>query len=677
MKLRTAMAGVVLTATAGVAVWSLWPRAATQTVAGDEAKAGPQGSAAARVSSAGVAAVARQQRLLAGVYAVQYQMLLEAPAADAQGGLRQDKAELQLTGQLDVLAPLQDGGTWLPVRLRDVQVTANAAALQAAKLPQEGAAQVLQAVFVVAVQPDGRFGEARFAATTPTPARALLTGMVQAAQFVSATPGEVAAGQQVVTWKVVEADLNHSYEATYDQKSAQSVHKSWQVSADPSGASDSLPPGYKGQGHAEFAFVGNELASLRASQSGQVQLSKHMGVIRFETTTKLDRKGEAVADWARGLQPSALATFVPAAEAKVTRVASTRGMAAILQDVASAVAKKDWQARHRLGSELAGVIVANDRVAAEVGARLRQPATEPEQRTLLEALAEAGTPAAQTQLVGVAADAVLEMPLRTQALGAATFVKKPTDGMVHDLGAMAYDRKAATPAAEFPSNAAIAVAAAIGHQLAASGVTTSPAATQFVAEATERLAPETAPTQPSPPTAGQPQAGITAPTHVPAVTGRTRHNWIAAVGNAGLPETAPLLVGLLDDSDEFSRAAAALSMRFLPPPSVVPHLLKLWPTEDSIHVRQAILEACLYLGPGATKTLVQKALRYDKSEMVREAAAYTAAAWAQRTPALAELLQDALQHETSPQVAETIKNFLQPGRVAAPFRLTGGKVEAK
>jgi hypothetical protein len=617
--------------------------------------------------------------VLAGVYAVQYQMLLEAPAADAQGGLRQDKAELQLTGQLDVLAPLHDGGTWLPVRLRDVQVKANAAALKSAQLPPEGTAQALEAVFAIAVQPDGRFGEARFSATTTTPARALLTGMVQAAQFVSAKPGEVAAGQQVASWKAVEADLNQSYEATYDQKSAQSVHKSWQVSADPSGASDSLPPGYKGEGRAEFAFVGNELASLRASQNGQVQLSKHMGVIRFETTTKLDRKGEAVADWARGFQPSALATFVPAAEAKVTKVASSRGMTAILQDVAAAVAKKDWQARHRLGSELASVMVRDDRVAAEVAARLRQPATEPEQRTMLEALAEAGTPAAQTHLVGVAADAALELPLRTQALGAATFVKKPTERMVSELGAMAYDPKTAGSAAEFPSNAAIAVAAAIGHQLGNSGATTSPAATQFVAEATQRLAPDTLPKQPTTaqPPASQPTAGVTAPTHVPAVTGRTRHNWIAAVGNAGLPETAPLLVGLLDDSDEFSRAAAAFSMRFLPPPSVVPHLLKLWPNEDSIHVRQAILEACLYLGPGSTKTLVQKALRYDKSQMVREAAAYTAASWAQRTPALADLLTDALQHETSPEVAETIKNFLQPGRVAAPFRLIGGTPEGK
>lgn len=669
MKLRVAMVGVGLTAAVATAVWAVWPRAAeTPELSGPKQGQGES----AQASSAAQAAprMDNAPRLAGSQYAVEYHMQLEAPALDASAGMRQEQADLRLTGVLEVGLPVRGDGLWLPVRFRDVKVTANRAALAAAKLPQDAPEQVLQTRMLIAVAADGQLGEARFDVATPTPARALLTGLVQSAQFISGKQGEA-------SWQVQEADANYAYLADYQQESPHSVRKTWQVRGDGS-ADNTLPAGLEVKGSARFAFAGLQLTQLRHQQEGGVQLGNGNGGghIRFLTTTNLTRTAAAQTAWAKDLRPGALVAFSPAAEAKVTKVASGRGLPVLLQEMSAAAARGDWETRHRLGSELAGNLRGNDARAAEVGKQLRQPLEEPVQRTLLEALAEAGTPAAQRELVGVAGDAVLSTQLRTQALGAATFVKKPTEAMVSGLGDLAYDRKAtASASAEFASNAAMAVAAAIGHQLVGSGQETSAAADQFVAEAEARIAPETSASPAPAPVAAAPGAHV--PTEVPPLTGRARHNWIAAVGNAGLAQTAPLLVGLLGDSDEFSRSAAALSMRFLPTASVVPALVKHWPQEDSIHVRVSIIEACLYLGPGATKTLVHKALRFDKSELVRQAAAYTVAAWSHRTPALAELLQDALRHETSPSVAEAMQNYLKPGRVAAPFRLLSGTPEGQ
>ncbi len=157
--------------------------------------------------------------------------------------------------------------------------------------------------------------------------------------------------------------------------------------------------------------------------------------------------------------------------------------------------------------------------------------------------------------------------------------------------------------------------------------------------------------------------------------GKARWNWVAALGNAALPQTLPLLLTLLKDPGEFTRSAAAYSLRFFDPAQVVTALTGTMAQDDSIYVRAAVLRACAFLGPAATQTLVHKALRYDKSEMVRETAGYVVAAWMQKTPDLKDLLDDAIAHESSAKVVDTLKNFAQPGRVAAPFHLVSGTPE--
>jgi HEAT repeat protein len=606
-----------------------------------------------------------------GRYRVSYAMTLESAGATGQktggGGLE---------AELSVMPVRRGGEDWLVGRITSgrLDVTPGQAGLPG------GSAGLPQVVGEVAARraANGTLSDVRFSATLPTPARGTLEALLYAAQLVpAANPSDAA-------WDGVENGANAAYQARYHQTPS-GIEKTW--STPPASGSESAAAPYSESGRATFSLAGSVITSVAATQSASVDLRDGAGgAVRFEATLTWRRLGDADEPTLAAIAPDRLESLDRERLVETAGVADTprsaSDVATLVAQAASEAKAGDWQERHRIGQQLAGAIRADDATAAQVAAHARTAEDEPARRTALEALAAAGTPAAQSELVALSADRGLDAALRTQAFGAATFVRTPTAAFIEGLEAAAYSQDTVA----MPSAAAVALAAAVRWDLDSRGVASSPAAARFAAEARRRLAPAVTPgeepreqetpttgdgsvagggQEPSEPVAGNPAESV--PTSRLA-----RREWTRAAGNAALPELAPALHVLLTDPDEYVRAAAAFSARFYEPGPLVSALADIAQNDDSILVREAVAGACQYLGPGPCETLVRKAIVFDKSEHVRQSFAYTVGTWLHDAPAMASILEEALKVEKSPKVSETLLNYLYPGRVAHPFREIGG-----
>ena len=599
---------------------------------------------------------------LAGAYAVRYVATMEGLSASA--GARQ-KLALTLTGTLDVAALSGQGNDEnIAFRLRNPALTGDDGMLQAANLIRETAVPALGKAFVTQVDSEGRLGQARFEADVPPGVQALLLNLMQHAQLVRPADAQ---GPQ---WQATEQDLNHSYKADYTLAGAQ-VHKHWQERG--GDELQTLPPGYQATHDVTFALADMRVAQVKAHSEGKAELGGGaQTALVFATDLQWDRQVDVDAAWAKRLHPETLVAFERERGVKPPRRTDPREVATILASADAAATAKDWQKRHQLAAELATAMARNDAATDLAAKQLRESTSEPVRRTVLEAMAQAESSAAQRALVGAATDLELDAETRRQALVAGAFVQRPQPEYLAQLGALAYS----STDHEFGAMAAMTMAQMVRVALAqeadggkvAEGGPAQTLAQTFTVQATARLAGQTL--------AAASPGGATPPM-TPLHDGKARWNWVAALGNAALPGTLPLLLTLLKDQGEFTRSAAAYSLRFFDPALVVTALTETMAQDDSIYVRAAALRACAFLGPAATKTLVHKALRYDKSDMVRETAGYVVAAWMQKTPDLKDLLDDAIAHESSAKVVDTLKNFAQPGRVAAPFHLVSGTPETK
>ncbi len=599
---------------------------------------------------------------LAGSYAVQYVATMEGLSATS--GARQ-KVALSLTGTLDVAElEAQGGGQKLAFRLRNPALTGDEGMLQAASLTRETSVPALGKAFVAQVDAEGRLGEARFDAAVPPGEQALLLNVMQHAQLVRP------ADAQAAKWQATEQDLNHSYAAEYTLEGSQ-VRKHWQERG--GDELQTLPAGYQATHDVTFALAKTRVVQVKAHSEGKAELGGGaQTALVFATDLQWDRQADIDAAWAKVLHPDTLVAFEREKGAKPLRRPDPRDVDTILANVNAAATAKDWQKRHQLAAELATAMARNDAATELAAKQLRESTSEPLRRTVLEAMAQAESAAAQKALVGAAADPALDAETRRQALVAGAFVQRPQPEYLTQLSALAYSPNDH----EFGAMAAMTMAQMVRVALAqdaengkgTEGGSAQALAQTFTVQATARLTSSVP---------GPASSGATPLPGVPLHDGKARWNWVAALGNAALPATLPLLLTLLKDPGEFTRSAAAYSLRFFDPPQVVTALTATMAQDDSIYVRAAALRACAFLGPAATKTLVHKALRYDKSDLVRETAGYVVAAWMQKTPDLKDLLDDAISHESSPKIAETLKNFAQPGRVAAPFHLVSGVPETK
>jgi HEAT repeat protein len=586
-------------------------------------------------------------RLLAEAerFELHYALTLDVPDGQAR-----KVGTVALKGTLEQ-TPLQDP-RWVAARLTqatlDLDETGRSLTDFSATPGQD-----VQTTWLQGVAKDGRVEEVRFQPDVRTGPRGVLAAIAKAVQF--AEPPESTAQ----TWQADETDVNGAYRATYSRQADGSVDKTFQARMGDHLAGAPRQPGYKLTSTAHFHWQDGHLQTVRVTQKGEMHLlgqrtGGHMpgeaDRLRYETTVTLQRQGTASADWARQLQPGEFQAFDATAAAGTAQRQVQASYEELLAAAAKAGEAKNVADRAKAANDLADKLEQEPALIAKVEQQLRAGvAQDPVERTLVEALVRADTEGTRQALVGLAADRQVPQPLRERVLQGAVFVPSPDAVFTEGLRKVAFDMT--DPA--FASMAAMTLGAALSRQEGAAQATGVTA----MAQQTQALL--------APPAHGEPPAT------------QDVANWVAALGNTGAPEALPPLLQALTDPRERVRVVAALALRFQEPAAVLPAMQKAMLADDSIHVRDNLLQAARFLGPAQLLPLVQKALMEDRNEFVRMGAANTIAAWALDAPALDEVLKQALAQEPSAKVRESLKNYLEPGRVAPPFKLIGNGSKGK
>jgi hypothetical protein len=620
-----------------VALWQIGVRTGTWTVVNVE-----HPSVAPRAEPLAERTGMRGRPDSAGRYALDYQLSYEAPAV--QGG--RTTAELHWQAEWQV-APWPDKSTvpglsttpgkphWLGVRTVGSQWQANAA-LQAVMGLQDADRAQLEKAFAVQVDADGRVTALRFAPGTPAPVAALLGAVAHASQFVRPAQAEGTA------WQAQEQDLTGSFVAQYRIEAPGRVTKRWSGSGADAGQAD--PLGLHQDTTAEFTLQNEHVQAMTWTQQGRMQppVDSELAGTTFRIALRLERRGQAEAAWLAGLDPQKLQPFdaaMPVAREHAPQPVEWSTLHTDLTALGAATtAEQRGQCRDRvLVAMQHQPEIVTQAEAALTGGKL----TEPAERTLLEALVGAGTPAAQQTVARLITDAKVAEPLRDRALMAATMLHDADAAFVASLLAAEVDQPSRRSAT------AVTLGAVVRDLTPGQPDRAGQLAATLVAQAKVAL------------DHGNPAA--------PSLMDQC--NWLAALGNTGDPHALPAILQALADAREDVRISAAHALRFQDPAATAEAMTLQMATDASLDVRTALLHAARWQGAKARLAFVEKALRFDRSEAVRLEAAFTLASWSVTAPGIRKALAEALAVEKSETVQEALRNYLTPGRIAAPFQL--------
>ncbi len=506
--------------------------------------------------------------------------------------------------------------------------------------------------WMIRVDDEGRATEMRFLPGAGTSARGLLAAVASASQLVHPR------GAAVDRWQADEREINGTYTADY-VADAEGISKSFTAHTD-NEADATGPSRYEATATERFSVAGGHVERVSSSEQGTASVGERGGAdrARFESKIELTRLGPAPADLAASADPARFEVFtaasVPARRMPIDPGATFDSLVAeVRKDVDANAKQKRLVARNDLTR-----VVADDPKAAVHAAQMIKAGglSEPLERTLIEALVGAGSQAAQAQVAKLIGDDALDPDTRLRMLTASVLLQNPGPEVLAALDSAAYvnqDDLFASQAAVTLGAAALAVARADSHQGEAM---------------TKRLVQKAAPF-----VQAEVQGGRSSGT--PEMGLSVRQNWIAALGNSAAPAALPLLLKALTDPEAPIRASAAHALRFQDPRATLQPMEQAWRSEENIAVRKALLHAARTMGPAVMESFVTHALLFDHSEYVRLEAAYAVATWEMNAPGLRRVLAEALAGEKSPKVQEALKNFLEPGRAAPPFRLLdkGGK----
>ncbi len=621
---QIATAALVVTGVLG-AVW-YWQNAAARTeVTVDAAAKVPHPAAATAAGKAQPDA----QGTGGDAYALDYSFEMTAPFANAAD----QTLHLHVTGTLELGAAQPDAdGAWQPARLVAGHVEQDAVAARVLDWSLPGVEAELARPFAFHLQKDGRVDAVRCDPTLAFATRSTLAGAAWAIQHVH--PATAAA-----TWQLEERDANGTYQAKYRQAAAGVVEKTWQIGQN---GDDPARLAQVSNGSARYAVNAHGLETMTwalsgTAATGSLDPAKYKP---FALKIGLTRTGAVDAAWAATIRPEALQPFT-SASAKVRQrlEAPTRPLDTVLADVAQKAEHLDPSGHVTLRDELTRAVRQDADGPAKLAAQLRQDAAPGEARRLaVEALIGARTEPAQEMAAQLMADETLAQPVRQELLAAAAFMSSPTVAFVTSLEKLAYNPRASTVSAD----AATTLGAAVAFLAEKNPQAARPVLERLIANAG--------------PVLGRPTAKHAQPLAV-------RMAWLAGLGNTGDAATLSLILQALGDKDEFVRGAAALALRRQDPAAVATPLIDRMAIETSAHTRARLVDAARFLGPDKLGELVEKALRYDRSEHVRLAAAYAMTVWSTAAPGLRKTLVDALKHEKSPKVAAALQHDINQGQV--------------
>lgn len=585
-------------------------------------------------------AVWRQPVALDGRYEARYELTLDGRVP----GTGRRSAHVAVRGKLDVgPAASDDGARWFAARLTVDSLDADEAAKRVTDFGVEGASAHLASAWMFRLDEEGRVGEVRFSDDTPVSVRGVFSALASSAQL--ARPKGTSNG----SWEADETEINGPYRARYEASGA-TIAKTWAVRTAGNPDDPTKANSYEADGEAKFATAAAWIEHVTVSQRGSAAVGGNTREdrARFDTAIELARTGDTPSGWASAYAPSA---FVPFSVAQVVprKMGAEPGETfdSLVETARVAGEKHDWQKRVLARNDLTRLVADDDRLAERTAKMIRAGGlSEPMERTFLETLVGASTPAAQGEVAAMIGDRKLNRETRVRVLQATSLMTRPGHEVMKALDGAAFSAGDAI----YASQAAMVLGAAAQHLQ-----DNEPAVAQHTTQALLKRA-GTVVIGPAKP--GKPVASLA-----------ERTNWIGALGNAGAPESLPILLGLLKDPDATIRASAAHSLRFMDPAQALQAMEIAMREDKSITVRHALLHAARTMGPEKMEAFVTKVLMYDESEHVRLGAAYCVAFWAIKAPGLRRTLADALAREKSPKVQESLRNYLEPGRVAPPFRL--------
>lgn len=573
--------------------------------------------------------------VLDGTYDLTYELAMDGVAV---GGAHKT-ASVFVAGKLVVTPRNEEGTHWYEARLDAPQLVADETARAVTDFPRENIGAALSKPWVADLDSEGRVTATRFEGKASVAVRGVFAAIASMSQYTR--PALSAAA-----WTTSESELNGDYTANYEASSDR-VTKRWRLVGDGDPEDPAATPGYEADGEARFTLENGVVHKVQARQTGAASVGRRDGDnrARFTTTIALTRTGPATP--APQTDRSALTPFTLATVPTSIDRGTPRAFDAIADDIRKTSEAKDWKRRIMAREELTNAVLKDETTAHRTAAEIRKGGlSEPVERSYIEALASAATPAAQEEIAGLMTDPKLPMDTRVRTLGAAALVDPPLETLFKALDSLVFVGRAKDPM--LASQASVSLGAATHRSALAAG----PAAPVI----TPRLV-DLARTVILGPPGGKPTATL-----------RERSNWLGALGNLADPAGLPIALAALDDESEIIRASAVRALRFLDPGACLPSMQRLLRDDPSIHVRSAIMFSARFMGPEMMETLVGRTLVHDVSEHVRLAAAFTVSQWSLNAPGLRRLLAEALEQEKSAKVQESLRNYLQPNRVAQPFR---------
>jgi HEAT repeat protein len=544
-------------------------------------------------------------------------------------------AAMTLKGTL-VVAPQRDGtDRWLNAALEDAQLTLNDELRRVTDFPADPKTDLGMA-FAAPLEANGRVREVRFMPGQSLAARGPLAAVMQAAQFVRVDP-------QAASYDLEEWSVNGPLASRWLRRSDTEYTRQWHAVDHVESPNGGAPqPAHSMLGEGTVQLQGNRIEHVTASLAGNARTGAAADKRpHYRSRVELHRvEGPARVAVANPQQLAPLVVDQLDVKLPAEPVLPFAEAAKKVQAV-----RESLHERSEARRELAHALVAEPARAVAVEAMYRDPGSSPlVKRTAVEALAQSATPEAQAAMARILTDDSVSEPDRVMVAGAAMGVRRVENVLLSDMSRIAYQHTDRVYASK--------VAMALGGSLSWVAARDPARARPYVLEFVERAEVET-----RPPAPGERRRM------------EERSNWMGGLGNLGTPHALPWIVRGLDDKDEHVRAGAAHALRFQDPYSVRERMQRVMHEDRSMHVRLGILHAARYMGPESQKSLVERALTFDESESVRTEAAYVVSAWLPKAPGLRQMLAYALEQEKSEKVRSTLRNFLQPGRIAPPGRL--------
>lgn len=513
---------------------------------------------------------------------------------------------------------------------------------------QERLIELFAAPFYLQLAPSGKLRGLRLPAGHSAFSRGVLKALLANLQYVRPEPsptGKPSAPPQV--WTSQELDATGEYEARYERSADHRQCRKERLRYTQVSTAQGLLPvsrlgqirgGLQVQFDLDPAAAGlSQLVGLRGQESLHIDPGPGMPQVASDGSFSLrylrsqpltDAKTRAAralgADFE--LVAMAQAELDPESDRRsdqqLVRGASFAELLAQLDGLSSAGAGAE---RAELLSRLSALLRLQPQAAAQARQAIVSGAAAATTRTLLGALGAAGSPVAQSTLVGLAESTSLSADVRSNAVAMLGLTEQPSDATVSALGKLTADRDG-----DVRGTAALALGNAAQAQRRAGQVGESE---QAVDELLAKLAAATTPDE--------------------------QILYLQALGNAGDARALPAIQTALTGGDDELRSAAVTALRFIAAEPVDALIAATLLRDPSLRVRRSAVFAASFRPLLALLPALRQAALGDAEAAVRsEIVPLLGRSLA--VPGVLELLQAMASRDPSPEVRRAAAALLTP-----------------